>query len=103
MFEIFCSYTGSWSPLGRSKTRCPKCGGGVRMSQHQVREVPAAEMVFCIVATNRRTGKREDISGSIRSRDSAQAQLERINADNSKYGPKWNHKYFKIAQFPYRR
>jgi hypothetical protein len=40
MKETYCHYSKKWIPLGRARTRCPKCGAEIGMDgfTHNVRE-----------------------------------------------------------------
>ena len=37
--EVYCHYAGDWLPLGRARTRCPRCGCELGKAMHDTREV----------------------------------------------------------------
>lgn len=40
MREVYCYYERAWIPMGRNRTRCPKCGAVIGGSSHPVRGHP---------------------------------------------------------------
>ena len=38
MKEVYCHYVKKWIPLGRSRTKCPKCGAELGVSGHLIRD-----------------------------------------------------------------
>lgn len=36
--EVYCHYARQFIPLGRSKTKCPRCGCALGMAGHETRE-----------------------------------------------------------------
>jgi hypothetical protein len=53
---------------------------------------------YCVVAENRRTKRREDVTGEIANQDQAIVRKTQINMN-----PGWrkSHRYFSVAKFPY--
>lgn len=52
---------------------------------------------YFIVAEERLTKRRRDISGELLSHQTAEIELERLNREMKK-----THRYFRIAKYPYR-
>lgn len=41
--EVYCCYRGGWIPLGRARSRCPRCGAALGGEAHRVRDTQAAQ------------------------------------------------------------
>lgn len=41
--EVYCCYRGAWIPLGRARSRCPRCGATLGDEAHRVRDTLAAQ------------------------------------------------------------
>lgn len=38
--EVYCHYAREWLPMGRSRTRCPRCGADLSIGDHKLRDKP---------------------------------------------------------------
>lgn len=39
--EVHCPYARDWIPLGRSRTKCPRCGATLNTNTHPIRDAEA--------------------------------------------------------------